>query len=204
MINLWNKYLMIDKLKIRQPTCPWWFLFTFDNPLRRIYQDPYKILTPYLESGDTVVDLGCGMGYFTVPIAALVGESGKVIAVDLQEQMLAGLRNRAEKAGLLGRIKTHQCTQDQIGISKEADFVLAFWMVHEVHDMPSFLKQIRALLNPGGRLLIAEPYIHVSIKKFQEIKSRLIEAGFSIVGSPAIGFSRSILVEKDHKDGNYC
>lgn len=190
--------MKIEKLKIRQPTCPWWFLFTFDNPLRKIYQDPLKILSPYINVGDTVVDLGCGMGYFSIPIAELVGERGKVIAVDLQERMLAGLRGRAEKANLLKRIKTHRCAQDQIGISEEVDFVLAFWMVHEVHNSRSFLEQIRVMLKAGGRLLIAEPYIHVSRNKFREIESQLNEAGFSILGSPTVGFSRSILVKKDN------
>jgi len=188
----------ISKLKIKQPTCPWWFLFTFDNPLRKLYQDPYKILAPYLLTGSTVIDLGCGMGYFSIPMAALVGEQGKVIAVDLQEQMLVGLRGRADKAGLVERIKTHHCTQDQIGVSEEADFILAFWMLHEVHDSRSFLEQVLGMLKTGGRLLIAEPYFHVTRYKFQAMESEINEAGFSISGSPAIGFSRSILVEKDH------
>lgn len=189
--------MAISKLKIKQPTCPWWFLFTFDNPLRKLYQDPYKILTPYLKTGDSAIDLGCGMGYFSIPMAALVGEQGLVIAVDLQEKMLAGLRGRADKAGLCERIKTHQCTQDLIGISEEANFVLAFWMVHEVHDSRSFLKQIRVMLKTGGRLLIAEPYVHVSQNRFGEIQAEVKDAGFSIVGSPRVGFSRTILAERN-------
>lgn len=189
--------MAISKLKIRQPTCPWWFLFTFDNPLRKLYQDPYQILTPYLKTGGTAIDLGCGMGYFSIPMAALVGEEGKVIAVDLQDHMLAGLRGRAEKAGLLERIKTHQCTQDQIGISEEADFILAFWMVHEVHDSRSFFEQIHAMLKVGGRFLIAEPYVHVSRNRFCEIRAEVKDAGFSIVGSPRVGFSRAILAERN-------
>jgi len=197
MNELGKGITMIEKLKIRQPTCPWWFLFTFDNPFRKIYQDPYKILTPYLTNGDTAVDLGCGMGYFSIPMAELVGDRGKVISVDLQEQMLAGLRRRADKAGLVDRINTHQCSQDQIRISEEVDFVLAFWMVHEVHNSRSFLEQIRDMLKVGGRLLIAEPYIHVSHNKFREIETQLNEAGFISLGSPAIGFSRSILVVKE-------
>jgi len=187
----------MDKIKLRQPTCPWWFLFTFDNPLRMIYQDPVKIMSPYIHVGDTVVDLGCGMGYFSIPMAELVGDRGKVISVDLQEQMLAGLRRRAENAGLFDRIKTHQSAQDQIRLFEEVDFVLAFWMVHEVHNSRSFLEQIRDILKVGGRFLIAEPYIHVSQNKFREIETQLNEAGFIILGSPAIGFSRSILVEKE-------
>ena len=76
-------------------TCPWWLLFTFDNPLRRLIHDPEKILAPYVESGDAVLDVGCGMGYFSLGLAKLVGPEGKVIAADLQPQMLAGLKKRA-------------------------------------------------------------------------------------------------------------
>jgi len=106
-----SRFLMIEKLKTKQPTRPWWFLFTFDNPLRKIYQNLLKILSPYIDVGDTVVALGCGMGYFSIPMA--------------------------------------------------------------------------------------EPYIHVSRNKFREIESQLNELGFSILGSPMVGFSRCILVKKD-------
>ena len=186
-----------DKLKIRQPTCPWWFLFTFDNPIRKFYQDPEKILTPYLNQGDLAVDLGCGMGYFSVPMAKLVGETGKVICVDLQAEMLQGLKKRAQRAGLAERIDLHHCTQEQIGVTGPVDFVVAFWMAHEVHHRKEFFDQIYKMLKTGGSLLIAEPYLHVSRRSFQQMRAELLECGFSILDNPGIGFSRSILVQKE-------
>ena len=63
-------------------TCPWWLLFTFDNPLRRLVHNPQEILRPYVERGDTVLDVGCGMGSFTLGLAELVGKDGRVIAAD--------------------------------------------------------------------------------------------------------------------------
>ncbi|MCJ7717356.1 MAG: class I SAM-dependent methyltransferase, partial [Anaerolineales bacterium] len=132
----------------------------------------------------------------TVPMAKLVGKNGKVIAVDMQSKMLSGLQTRAEQADLREQIELHQCTQDQIGISGPVDFILAFWMVHEVHHRREFLDQIYQLLKEGGRLLIAEPYLHVSGKTFQEMIAELQGIGFSVEEHPRIGFSRSILVQK--------
>jgi len=180
----------------RQPTCPWWFLFTFDNPLRKFYQDPIKILSPYIKEGMTVVDLGCGMGYFSLPLARLVGEDGQVVAVDLQSHMLDGLKRRAEKNDLLKRIIIHQCSQDQIGYPGPVDFVLAFWMVHEVHDQRAFLEQIWNMLGDSGRFLIVEPYIHVSGKAFRDTVEAVETKGFHVIEELSIGFSRSILAQK--------
>jgi ubiquinone/menaquinone biosynthesis C-methylase UbiE len=189
--------MLYEKIKNQQHTCPWWFLFTFDNPLRKLYQDPYKILSPYVTVGDRVVDLGCGMGYFSVPLAHLVGSSGQVIAVDLQKRMLDGLRRRVENAELQNIVQLHQCSQEQIGVTGPADFILAFWMLHEVHDPGSFLVQIVNILRSGGKLLIAEPYFHVSSTKFTQISSVIQKAGLREIGSPQIGFSRSLLVQKE-------
>jgi len=189
--------MAIPNFKIKQPTCPWWFLFTFDNPLRKFYQDPGKILAPYVNKGDRVIDLGCGMGYYSLPLAQLVGKRGQVIAVDLQNRMLEGLKQRAEKADLLDRIQVHKCSQDEIGFIDPVDFVLSFWMVHEVHNSRAFLEQIRDLLKNQGHLLIVEPYIHVSEEKFHQTEIESLQAGFSIKDRPKIGFSRSVLLCKD-------
>jgi SAM-dependent methyltransferase len=54
-------------------TCPWWLLFTFDNPLRRLLHNPQKLLAPYVGRCDQVLDVGCGMGFATLGLAKLVG-----------------------------------------------------------------------------------------------------------------------------------
>ena len=59
-----------------------------DNGLRRLVQNPRKILNPFIREGMTVLDIGCGPGFFSVEIAKMLNGKGKVIAADAQEGML--------------------------------------------------------------------------------------------------------------------
>jgi 2-polyprenyl-3-methyl-5-hydroxy-6-metoxy-1,4-benzoquinol methylase len=173
--------------------CPWWVAYTFDHPLRRMVQNPEKILRPYIREDMTVMDVGCGMGYFTIAIAGLLGEKGRVYAVDLQQKILDVLTKRAMKAGVIERIRTHQCQSDRIGMHIRADFILAFYMVHEVPDIPGFLRQLRDCLSPGGRILIAEPRLHVSKKAYLRLISLGKKSGLQVLDYPQIRWSRSVV-----------
>jgi SAM-dependent methyltransferase len=175
-------------------TCPWWLLFTFDNPLRRLLHDPQKILRSYVKQGDTVLDVGCGMGFFTLGLAELVGQYGRVIAADLQQQMLAGLQKRARKADLFERIQLCQSTSDNIGVDEVVDFALAFWMVHEDCQPTLFLRQIHKLLVPGGKFLVVEPLIHVMGRAFAQTVSSANDSGFRVVDQPKVRYSRAVLL----------
>ncbi len=174
--------------------CPWWVCFTFDNFIRKLFHNPENILAPYVHEGDTVLDVGPGMGYFSIPLARRVGDKGKVIAADVQAPMLAALRKRAEKQGLEGRIVPHLCRADSIGIREPIDFVLAFWMVHEVPDQNKLFCEIKLLLNPEGQFLVAEPTIHVTRPMFEKTLKRAEEAGFKVTGGPKIFMSRAAVL----------
>lgn len=177
-------------------TCPWWLLFTFDNPLRMLVHDPIQILGPYVKTGSISLDVGCGMGYFTLGLAELTGENGRVVAVDLQPQMLAGLVRRAQRAGLLSRVQTHLCQQGQIGWIEPVDFVLAFWMVHEVRRRMSFLHEISSLIKPGGGFLIVEPRIHVPQRDFDRTLAECLSLGLKIADRPRVAASRAVYLQK--------
>jgi ubiquinone/menaquinone biosynthesis C-methylase UbiE len=188
---------MLDKISdINNRVCPWWLCHSFDNPLRRLIHNPERMLKRYVQAGMTVVDIGCGMGYFTLGMARLAGPGGKVVAVDLQQEMLSALDRRAQKAGLSDRIVLHRCRQDRLGVEVKADFVLCFWMAHEVPDKPRFFSEIISLLKPNGRLLLVEPRIHVSRNSFDQTLKACRESGFRDLDKPAIALSRAVLMEK--------
>jgi ubiquinone/menaquinone biosynthesis C-methylase UbiE len=186
---------LADKLLYREGTCPWWICFTFDNPVRRMLQDPQKVLQGMVKEGQVVYDIGCGMGYFSLTLARMAGKEGKVICVDLQKEMLAAARRRAEHAGLAERMQFQQCTYESLGLEKPADFALTFWMVHEVRDKNRFLGEIKSALKPGGTLLLVEPKIHVTPQAFAATVSTALTAGFSAAGEPNVPMSMAVLLK---------
>jgi len=173
--------------------CPWWLAYTFDNPIRRILHPPEKVLGGLVHQGFTALDIGCGMGHFTMGMARMVGDQGRVIAVDIQEEMLERVKRRAAHQGLTERILLHKGYVECLEMKGQVDFALAFWMVHEVPDQLAFFKAVKDLLKPDGRFLVAEPKIHTSeadIKRSLKIAS---QAGLAVCDIPGIFMSRTAL-----------
>ena len=179
--------------------CPWWFAYTFDNPVRRMLHKPEKVLGSYVKEGMTAVDIGCGMGHFSLGMARLVGAGGRVISVDLQQKMLDRVGKRAVRNKVDDRISLRLCKLGDIGVSEQVDFVLTFWMVHEVPDAKVMFGQIHAILKDGGRWLLAEPKLHTSLDRFEKILSEAIASGFTVVARPAVTMSYGAVLEKSRK-----
>lgn len=180
--------------------CPWYIGYLLASPFRRLFQHPENILNPYVKAGMTVLEIGPGMGFFSLPLAKLVGESGQVICVELQERMLNSLRKRADKAGLLWRIDTRLCTQDSLKIEDltgKIDFALAFAVVHEIPDPKNFFVEIFNSLKKGGIVLVSEPTGHVTKEEFDETLSLAVAAGFTQVDTLIIKRSHAVLLKKD-------
>ncbi|OGU68487.1 MAG: methyltransferase type 11 [Stygiobacter sp. RIFOXYC12_FULL_38_8] len=155
-----------------------------DNRFRRLFQNPQKILSLYLKEGQTALDVGCGPGFFTLDMAKLVGETGRVIGADLQEGMLSIVRGKVKGTELENRIVLHKCGQDKIGLTDRVDFVLMFYMVHEVPNKNSLFSEIAKLLNPNGKVLLVEPPIHVSRAAFEETLQIARSCGLKVISRP--------------------
>jgi ubiquinone/menaquinone biosynthesis C-methylase UbiE len=185
--------------------CPWWIGYLLLVPLRRLRSDPRKLLGPLLREGMTVLEPGPGMGFFTLDVARMVGPTGRVIAVDVQEKMLRVLRRRAGKAGLGKRIETRLVDQHHAqppgpvatgfdDLEASVDLVLALLVVHEMPDVPAFFAAARRALRPGGRLLFAEPRRHVPKTGWDESMAAALRAGFTLDREFGFPGSRAVLL----------
>jgi len=168
--------------------CPWWLGYFLLNPFRRYRENPSQILAPHVRAGMTVLEPGPGMGFFTLELARLVGASGRVIAVDVQPKMIARLKRRAEKAGLLDRVYARLAAADSMNIADLAgsvDFTLAYHVVHEFPDCARFFAEVYAASQPGASLLMAEPSGHVKPAMFEAELKAASAAGFALQPPPS-------------------
>lgn len=179
--------------------CPWWLGYVLASPLRRLLQDPVAIVKPYVREGMTVLEPGPGMGFFTLELARHVGPSGHVIAVDIQLRMIAGLKRRLSKAGLLERTEARMASSDSLGLQDlrgEVDFALAMAVVHEMPSSRRFFAEVAAVMKPGATLLLAEPAGHVKKDAFEAELQDAAAAGLETIDRPAIRRSQAALLKK--------
>lgn len=180
--------------------CPWWLGYWLASPVRGWFSDdPQVLLAPYVRKGMTVLEPGPGMGFFTLPLARMVGPTGRVVAVDIQAKMLAVLERRARKAGVAGCLETRVATPESLGLDDlngTADFCLAFAVVHEMPSVGGFFEQAAAALKPGGLLLFAEPAGHVNAGKFQHELDAARSAGLDEASRPAVRHSLAAVLRK--------
>ena len=166
-----------------------------DNVFRRWIHNPQKILGGLIKEGMVVLDVGCGPGLFSVEMAKMVGTRGKVIAADLQDKMLDKLRRKIQGREIQNIITLHKCEQDKIGIKEKVDFVLAFYVVHEVPDKRGFFIELHSILKPNGKLLIIEPNLHVSKADFEETVLHAEESGFKRCGEKRVFSSKAVILQ---------
>jgi ubiquinone/menaquinone biosynthesis C-methylase UbiE len=143
----------------------------------------------------TVLDFGCGPGVFTVEIANLLEVTGKVIAIDMQEGMLEIVRRKIKGTSVDKIIELQKCTQEKVGLNENVDFVLLFYVVHEVPSKENLFSEILPKINKGGLIMIVEPKA-VSKKSFDAMIEIIKENGFEEDSQLKIAFSRGIVLRK--------
>ena len=176
--------------------CPHQIAFFLDNWFRRLIQHPKKVVGPYVNKGDTVIDMGCGPGYFSIDMAKMVGAKGKVIAVDIQEKMLQHVRKKARKHDVELRMDYLLAGAHQSRLDQQADFILAFYMIHETPDVKQTLEEFRRLIRENGKILAVEPKMHVSQSAFEDMIQTAQEVGLTVLEFPKGKGGRSVVFER--------
>ena len=171
-----------------------------DTRFRRFLYRPDRLAKRYVKPGNTVLDFGCGPGFFSREFAKVVGDEGTVIAVDLQEEMLQILRHKLGPEDLLPRIRTHTCQPDSINLPADmngtVDVAFTIFVVHEVPNPGKLFREIADLLKPNGLLYYTEPPLIVSGREFRENLSQAEASGFRVVGKSLFFVNRAAVLRK--------
>ena len=149
------------------------------NPITRFFNHSQAALQRhvklYVKENQTVADLGCGHGFYTLPLAAVVGPNGKVYAVDINENSIGELKEKVSKYGYQN-IEAHTSSATELGFIKSGtiDFVLANGLLCEMPSgRQSAVSEIKRILKAGGQAYLSlgwpPPLGHVDKAEWQSI-----------------------------------
>ena len=153
--------------------------------------DPEKLFAALpLKAGDTVLDLGCGEGRYALPLARRLGAAGRLYAVDLWEEGLATLKEKAGKEGLTNLQTVHVDVSRPLPLDDgSVDLALMATVLHDLAEAgqaEGALAELSRLVKPGGRLAVLEfnkvpgppgPPLHIRLSP-EEVAALLLPYGF--------------------------
>jgi arsenite methyltransferase len=159
--------------------CPASFSWIVNNPVRRRYMRPILDRVG-IRRGERVLELGPGPGAFSLDAARMLGESGRLIAVDIQPEMIARLERRAREAGLTN-IEAHTADAHHLPLpDASVDRAFLITVLPEIPDRARALAELRRVLKPGGTLSVTEEFLDPDYL-FAPETIRLVEsAGFHL------------------------
>jgi SAM-dependent methyltransferase len=126
--------------------------FIMDNFLRRWFSPPRKKISKFLSAGNVIADIGCGPGYFTIPIAELVGSSGKVYAIDSDPKSIKVLTAKSNALRLQNIIEAHTTSAASMRVvpNQSVDFLFANALLCCMVDHAGAVTEIKRVLKPHG------------------------------------------------------
>ncbi len=142
-----------------------------------------------LEPNGNAADVGCGIGYFTLPIAEMIGSGYTVYGLDTSEQMLEEVKEKVEKNHRSNVLTIQTDEYDFKLANASVTYVLMANVLHEIADRLRFLKEASRILNENGRIALIDwekkestpgPPIHHRISR-DEAKKLLDQAGFEVL-----------------------
>jgi ubiquinone/menaquinone biosynthesis C-methylase UbiE len=170
------------------------------KPIRNVWETPRRLLMPYMEEGMSVLDVGCGAGFYSLGIARLVGPTGRVFSVDADAEAVAALKKKAEDAGFAERIETRICSSQDLGVSDlrgHVDFALAVYVVHHAANADTLMSDVYGALKRGRKFLVIEPKHHASAVECEAIEASARRAGFAVGSHPRLARDWAVVFVKD-------
>ena len=131
-----------------------------------------------IEPGQTVADLGAGSGYYSFRIAPLVGRSGKVLAIDIEPQMLEAIAQRAQREHVSNVATVRSSAQDPNLAPGSVDLLFMVDVYHELEYPYEMMTKVRTALKRGGRVALIEP-LHKMTER--QVRREMQAAGFKHV-----------------------
>jgi ubiquinone/menaquinone biosynthesis C-methylase UbiE len=176
---------------------PPWLTEVFDRTIRPLLYDADRIVRPFISPGDRVADIGCGAGYFSPTLSRLAGPKGELVLLDAQEVMLEWATARVREDPLArARLTAIRAEAPDLPLPAELDFALMSWMLHEVERPEAVWARLQQSLRPGGKVLVIEPLLHVSARRFEEQIAPALELDFVRAAVAGIFFSRAVVMTR--------
>lgn len=152
-----------------------------------------------LKAGQTVADVGCGPGFFTLPAARIVGPTGMVYAIDIEPKMLDLVRTRALAANL-EHVEARRGERDRIPLGDAtANLTICALLLHDVDDRAGLIRELIRITARNGRIAVVEwiPDVHdpkPNRLQPQETASLFAQAGYPVLEVSPLGTRQYLLV----------
>jgi ubiquinone/menaquinone biosynthesis C-methylase UbiE len=166
------------------------YLAMLENPARDAYQKPDEVIQALaLKRGETVADIGSGSGYFTLRLAAAVGDSGRVYGVDVDPAMIRHLNRRLRDAGVRNVQTVLSEPDDPLLPDRSIDRFVIVDTWHHIDNQERYLALLKKLLKPGGQIVMIDyqkrdlpvgPPVAMKIARGDLVR-QMVENGFRLV-----------------------
>lgn len=181
---------------------PYWS-GVFDDPKRDAWQKPDALIGALgLTPGTCVADLGAGTGYLTRRLSAAVGPTGTVLAVEVEPNLVAHLRARAEKEGTANVVPILGSLDNPRLPTGAVDVLLIVDTYHHIDGRVAYMRARRAALRPGGRVVVVDwekrplpvgPEMDHKLAR-EQVVDEMQRAGYRLVEQPSVLEHQYVLV----------
>ena len=181
-----------------------------DNPRRRELLPPEETLRRLgLKAGDSMADIGCGIGYFTLPAARIVGSQGKVYGLDIRAEMLQETARKVSENHLMN-VELIQVTENHFMlVDQTVRYAFVGLVAHEAENLTVFFREAARILQPAGQIAIIEWNKQPSLMgppledrlDSKDVTALLRQCGFTNIQQMAVNAEMYAMIAEKAREG---